>query len=56
MLDKFEGAIKKSRIDNPPETPATPISQCIVQIQIKETKAKHIRKNTTTKNTTEHNK
>jgi hypothetical protein len=47
---------KKSRIDNPPETPATPISQYIVQRQIKETKTKHIRKNTKTKNTTEHKK
>jgi hypothetical protein len=56
MLEKFEGAIKKSRIDNPPETPATPISQYIVQRQIKETKTKHIRKNTKTKNTTEHKK
>ena len=55
MLEKFEGAIKKSRVDNP-ETPATPVSQYIVQRQIKETKTKHIRKNTKTKYTTDHNK
>jgi hypothetical protein len=33
MLEKFEGAIKKSRIDNP-ETPATPVSQYIVHPSI----------------------